>query len=158
MKNAKCISVYVLIFSCLSMLPAIAAEQNVYVGTEACKSCHTEIYERFQKIAHKAHSFASVERMAPQLTEEEIKTCYGCHTTGYGKEGGFVSKEKTPGLANCGCESCHGPGGAHVESEGDPAAIVGKGKIVMEKQCLSCHDERRVGAFNYKPVLHAGAH
>ena len=33
--------------------------------------------------------------------------------------------EATPGLADAGCEVCHGPGSVHAET-GDPAAIKGK--------------------------------
>lgn len=43
------------------------------------------------------------------------------------------------------CESCHGPGAAHVESEGEGGIRVPKGK----EPCLVCHqlDQARPGAF-----------
>ena len=135
--------------------PFSAVAENAYVGTAACKDCHEEQYENFTKFAKKAHSQKSVQIMSSDLTEAELAECYGCHTTGYGKPGGFVSYEKTPHLADAGCEVCHGPGGDHVESGGDAELI--KGKLSMD-DCVSCHNESRVKAFNFKPLLYGGAH
>jgi len=93
--------------------------------------------------------------MANGLTDDEVKTCYACHTTGYGKPGGFVSFEKTPEMANAGCEVCHGPGSEHADSGGDAKLIVLKMKI---SDCEVCHNAERVKAFNFKPMLFGGAH
>ncbi len=135
-----------------------AGEERRYIGSSKCKECHEEIYKVFSANARKAHSFSSIQRMAEQLTEEEIVKCYYCHTTGYGHPGGFVSLEKTGDLANVGCESCHGPGSEHVASGGDSDAIAGKGKISMKETCEKCHNPKRIENFGYRPVIHAGAH
>ena len=129
-------------------------ETAVYVGSAACRECHPDQYERFSAYAKKAHSYDSVAVMKKGLTETEIKACYRCHTTGYGKPGGFVSVERTPHLKNTGCEVCHGPGGVHVDSE-DPDDILAD--VDMES-CVVCHDADRVAAFNFKPMTKAGAH
>ena len=154
------VSVLVLVPAVLAIALAgvVAAGENSYVGSSTCKECHEEIYASFMKNSRKAHSFKSIQRMAGQLTDEEVKECYTCHTTGYGKPGGFVSREKTPDLANLGCETCHGPGSAHVEAGGDSAAIIGQGKISVRESCVRCHNEQRVEGFHYLPVIHAGAH
>jgi len=104
--------------------------------------------------AKKATSFRSIERVRKGLTEEEIKGCYTCHTTGYGTPGGFISAEKTPHLKNAGCEVCHGPGEFHVKSK-DSRYIKRRMKI---EDCEVCHTSERVRAFRYKPMLHGGAH
>ena len=125
-----------------------------YVGSDACMACHEEEYENFTKYARKSHSFQSVLKMKKGLTSDELKGCYVCHTTGYGKPGGFVSLEQTPELQNAGCEVCHGPGGSHVETK-DPDDLIGKVTIDI---CQKCHTQERVTAFRYKPMVHGGAH
>lgn len=125
-----------------------------YIGSLACKTCHEKEYKSFVTHAKKSTSFRSIERVKKELTEEEIKGCYYCHTTGYGKPGGFVSLEKTPHLKNAGCEVCHGPGEFHVK-EKDPSYI--KRRLTTE-DCEVCHTSERVKAFRYKPLIHGGAH
>lgn len=130
-------------------------ETRTYVGSEACADCHPEEYANFSKYSKKANSSHSIKIMASDLTAKEVEECYLCHTTGYGKPGGFESFEKTPELANAGCEVCHGPGSEHVEYGGDPTLIV---RDLSMKDCETCHNEDRVRAFNFKPLLYGGAH
>lgn len=125
-----------------------------YVGAEACKGCHEAEFNKFRTFSKKAHSFESVAIMKKRLTEAEIKKCFECHTTGYGKPGGFKSETETPQLKDLGCEVCHGPGNAHVNT-GDPKAI--KRRLSVE-DCGACHNSERVAAFNFKPLLYGGVH
>ncbi len=125
-----------------------------YIGTEACKSCHFKQYESFITHSRMSRSLEAVEKMKNKITPEELKTCYQCHTTGYGKKGGFVSVQQTPHLKNTGCEVCHGPGKKHVETK-NPSYI--KRKVTL-KTCESCHTEERIRAFRFKPLLYGGAH
>ncbi len=131
------------------------AEKGAYVGSKACKDCHEEQYTTFMKFAKKAKSDHSVQIMASDLSPEEIRSCYPCHTTGYGQPGGFKSYQETPDMGHAGCEVCHGPGAAHVEGGGDPTLI--RRKMSM-KECEVCHNAERVKSFNFKPLLHGGAH
>src|SRR4030042_4080046 len=106
-------AIFILTLSLLIQAP-LAAEQMGnkiprYVGSDACKSCHENEYKNFITYAKKATSFRSIERVRKGLTEEEIKGCYTCHTTGYGKPGGFIRAEKRHYLRNAGCEVCHAP-------------------------------------------------
>lgn len=128
--------------------------QAVYVGSEKCKECHDEQYESYHKYSRKAHSFQSIKKMQPKLTAEEYQSCFECHTTGHGKPGGFVSESQTPELKNAGCETCHGPGSLHAESQ-EPKDIKTK---LSAQDCLTCHNEERVGSFKYRPLIYGGGH
>ncbi len=149
-----CLPASFLLLLILGNTPTGAADEE-YVGTEECSYCHEQEAENYKSFSKKAHSSKSVKIMAPDLTDEEIKECFHCHTTGYGKPGGFVNFEETPDMADAGCEVCHGPGSAHVESGGDPDLIRGKLDI---KECETCHNPERVENFDFKPMLYGGAH
>jgi len=126
----------------------------LYIGSEACKQCHENEYKNFTTYAKKSVSFKSIERVKKGLTEDEIRGCYVCHTTGYGKPGGFIDPEKTPHLKNAGCEVCHGPGEFHVKTRSRKDI---KSHLTI-KDCEGCHISERVRAFRYKPMIHGGAH
>jgi nitrate/TMAO reductase-like tetraheme cytochrome c subunit len=125
-----------------------------YVGTNKCKECHEEQFESYEKYSRKAHSFQSIKKMQSKLTSKEYQKCFECHTTGHGKPGGFVSESQTPNMKNAGCETCHGPGSLHVASE-DPKDI--KSKLTAD-DCMTCHNEERVGSFKYRPLIYGGGH
>ena len=153
-KQSGRLATIVLALTILTPTAGAGEEARVYVGSETCRECHPDHYERFTTHTKKARSYRSVERMKKGLTDGEIAECYRCHTTGYRRPGGFVSAEATPHLRNAGCEVCHGPGSLHADT-GDPADIVAT--IGMES-CEECHDTDRVAAFDFKPLTNAGAH
>lgn len=45
------------------------------------------------------------------MARDEARSCFGCHTTGALRDGGFHPQQAAPGVT---CEECHGPGSAHV--------------------------------------------
>jgi hypothetical protein len=140
---------------CLAIgTPAAGDGQKVYVGPEVCMECHTDQYESYHAFSKKAHSYQSVARMEKKVTADELRACYKCHTTGYGEPGGFVSLAETPQLKNNSCESCHGPGSVHAETE-DPEDVKGTLEVA---DCEACHSTDRVDAFKFKPLLFGGAH
>ena len=143
----------------VSLAPAVDAKPNAaseaaYLGSAACRQCHEQEHDNFIKYSKKAHSRKNVEKMRPKLTKEELAGCYSCHTTGYGKTGGFVSYEKTPQLGDVGCETCHGPGSVHADS-GEASAITRKPDV---ESCLVCHNAERIQNFNFRPLRYSGAH
>ena len=132
----------------------VIAEEKHYVGTTACKECHQDQHESFMTYSKKATSFNDIKKMEKKLTPDEYKDCFKCHTTGYGKNGGFISETQTPDLKNPGCEVCHGPGSLHMETQ-DTEDIVRKMAI---EECRKCHNEARVNAFDFRPLLYSGGH
>ncbi|MCP4663446.1 MAG: hypothetical protein GY856_49280 [bacterium] len=78
------------------------------------------------------------------------ETCLACHTTGYGKPGGFTDPESTPELLGVGCEMCHGAGGTYTQNEYmslknkeyKKADVVGAGMVdqITVEQCQGCHN------------------
>lgn len=125
-----------------------------YVGSSACMNCHEDEYANFTTYAKKSKSYQSIERMKKGLTEKDLENCYRCHTTGYGKPGGFVSEEETPELKNAGCEVCHGPGSLHLVKQ-DKKSI---NAMPTMKVCDRCHTSERLRAFRFRPLIHGGGH
>ena len=74
-----------------------------------------------------------------------VDTCKTCHEELYKKNFENTAHFKTTLHEGHGCESCHGPGSAHVEGGGDVTKIISF--TTMSKQdanarCLSCHGEK----------------
>jgi hypothetical protein len=73
----------------------------------------------------------------------DTRNCFGCHTTGARVGNEIQLKNYEPGVQ---CESCHGPGGAHIDSirNGKPAAGSIRALKGMDPQqsnefCGVCH-------------------
>ncbi|QQS46086.1 MAG: hypothetical protein IPM66_19550 [Acidobacteriota bacterium] len=117
-----------------------------YVLSETCAKCHVSEYETWRKSLH-AVAFAALE------TKRRVydAACVGCHSLGFRKEG-FINIKATPQFANVQCESCHGPGAAHVA---DPKA--GNYRTPSKNEsCLICHDRENSPDFDfdrYWPVI-----
>lgn len=146
--------IVLMIFSQIPLSFSETEELPRYVGSMACQDCHKQEYKNFVTYAKKSTSFQSIVRVKKELTPKEIEGCYYCHTTGFGKPGGFVSETETPYLKNAGCEVCHGPGEFHVKTS-DPDDIHGR---LTARDCEACHTSERVKAFRYKPLIRGGAH
>jgi DmsE family decaheme c-type cytochrome len=70
-------------------------------------------------------------------------TCMTCHDEKLGGTAhGLTSNPRTP-AATHGCESCHGPGKAHVDADGDATKIVNPKTLTPQQAsalCVTCHD------------------
>jgi len=124
-----------------------------FVGSDACESCHSAEFETWASSPH-AHAMTTLEEDGKAGEAE----CQVCHTTGYGKTGGFPADAEPnahPDLARVGCESCHGPGSEHVASKGTkPDSILSLGdkcdSCVILKICGSCHDDANDPGFEFE--------
>jgi len=123
-----------------------------FVGSAKCESCHEPSYEVWKKSGHSDAWDTLVNLDPPRDFNPE---CIACHVIGWNPtlyfpyEHGFLSEAETPQLVDVGCESCHGPGEAHINAE------LGSDKELQEKlrqaavitkeesekrQCMTCHD------------------
>lgn len=107
-----------------------------YVGMEKCKNCHAEHVETYSKWKY-SRNFRVLEMRGKDRDPE----CLRCHTTGYGKPGGFVDIEKTPDMKNVQCEVCHGPASLHVSA---PTVEVHQRTLSIPKNiCTTCHYQHK---------------
>jgi len=117
-----------------------------YVGSKKCKKCHLKIHKNWAKRGHAKAMEKIKDEDLDKTCEVTKKKCLACHVTGFGKEGGWKSKDETPGLAEVGCEACHGPGSDHIAiSKGDLKKLKeAKGdlkiKMAEPEACVFCHN------------------
>lgn len=88
-------------------------EGNRFSGNASCadgSDCHQEVYKKWQSFGH-AHAMETLIEENRQYDPE----CVTCHSVGMLYESGYRSMDRTPDLADVGCEMCHGPGVNHIE-------------------------------------------
>jgi hypothetical protein len=109
-----------------------------YRGFSTCTGCHPEQANAWFQSRH-VEAFHALQEIGFHVEPE----CFECHTTGFGYATGFVSREATPGLANVGCEACHGP----TPEVGPCPAGYGD---VQESTCRACHRDDRSPDFDFE--------
>ena len=174
---------FVLLTIAMFLVGSATAGEPAYVGAKKCKSCHIKQYKSWEQ-THMAQSF---EVLKPGIRPEEKKKagldpaadystdpeCLPCHTTGYGRPGGFESLEATPALVGVQCEACHGPGSEYLakdkmslqNKEYKRADLVATGLVIPNGDtCTStCHNERSPfavpgQAFDFEERKNQGTH
>lgn len=124
-----------------------------FAGSEECRDCHKASHDIWMKSGHAKAWQTLVELDPPRTSDPE---CISCHVVGWDPqryfpyESGFLSEKDTPHLVDVGCESCHGPGMAHVDAEleerGEEVRKKFREALVITKadsekwQCVTCHD------------------
>ena len=122
--------------------PAPPADQE-FIGAKKCSACHFDQYLKWRKTAH-AKSFD----LLPAKYQSDEK-CLKCHTTGFGKPGGFKTAAGKD-MQGTGCEDCHGPGSKHAEiakpfAQSKPTPEQEKlcrdsiWKMLPKNVCVECH-------------------
>lgn len=117
-----------------------------YVGTNKCSGCHAGA-TRFWKGTVHARAWKTLVDGGKQADYK----CVGCHVTGFGQVGGS-SLGFTRNLQDVQCETCHGPGSAHVVGEGNEEPLAIK-RDTPETVCLGCHTEEHSDTFQFDPYL-----
>lgn len=143
-------------------------QQPTYIGSAACKKCHLKQWKSWKE-TKMAHAFDLLKPGAdadnkqkfsldPNEDYSKEERCVKCHTTGYGKPGGYPQVDQIAGnddntkLASdregIQCEDCHGPGSLYNaymtqhEKDYDPAQGKALGLTLPDpdgKSCLACH-------------------
>ena len=155
-----------------------------YVGSDACKKCHFKEH-RYWKKSTKFDALDSLKPTAddnadllakkkaagldPAKDYSTDKTCLPCHSTGYGKTGGFpedATGDLVEAMGQIGCEACHGPGSKYVEHKTKELEANKDAKFTFEgmapmglvepnaELCATCHNEKNPAqpaeAFDYE--------
>lgn len=154
---------------------AQAQKVNHYIGAAKCKLCHSteasgNAYECWTKSKH-AEAFKTLAGDAAKKTGAEKGVtdpakddkCLKCHVTGFGLAEDQFKKgfDRALGVQ---CETCHGPGEAHVTARMAAAgeekpdakgpAKIPEGEIALNadpKFCQGCHNK---DSPNYKPFCY----
>ncbi|MCL4218358.1 MAG: hypothetical protein KJ052_15330 [Candidatus Hydrogenedentes bacterium] len=82
-----------------------------------------------------ATAHATAMKTLLEKRRNRVPACVACHVTGYGTSLGYQLQRPLPTLEHVGCESCHGPGSAHV---GQPIASNIQRRVALEI-CRGCH-------------------
>ena len=128
-----------------------------YAGKDACIACHSAETAHWGRTPH-----AAAWRTLADRGETGNPDCLQCHTTGFGRPGGFADPSAGRALLNVQCEACHGPMGLHVDqAEGGRSVRPDAGLPVRQATCVGCHDPAnspRFDASSYYPVVaHPGS-
>ena len=111
-----------------------------YLGIEICRRCHANFMPRFVSSRH-FRAFETLRRGNASSNAE----CFVCHTTGYGRPGGYdpeTEKKGAPYLRGVQCEACHGPGTMHARD--------GSYVKSARESCRACHTPKWSPDFEFE--------
>ena len=131
----RSIRILLLLFLSALLVVALATAQNAASTAPAAKP--------------KAEAVRGAEPSRSTNAEDYVgtDTCKGCHEAefnSYDHGPHWKTEKNAKGLGWQGCESCHGPGKAHVEGGGDKTKIVRFPDLSAAKAsrvCLDCHEQ-----------------
>lgn len=124
--------------------PAAPPGTARYVGIEACRDCHEDAYTVWARTPH-ARAYRTLEDISKNFN----LSCVGCHVTGYRQPGGSEVVQND-GLRDVQCESCHGPGSAHVDARTDVARRATIRRDTPGEFCATqCHTPENSDHFDY---------
>ena len=104
----------------------ILLDAKGYSGAEFCAVCHSAQHDTWSLTNH-AYAFNTLAEHGSARDAE----CVGCHTAGFGSDGGYDLEARPRHLEGVQCENCHGRGGPHQSPK-----FASKG---FEAACADCH-------------------
>ena len=142
------------------------APKPEFIGADGCKKCHFKQWMSWKKTSM-AKSFETLKPgvvadaktkhgLDPAKDYTKDASCLPCHTTGYGKPGGYPAladgkgwteeeTKRAESRQGVQCESCHGPGSLSAEHKKDHPEykredLMKMGLILADKDaCAQCH-------------------
>ena len=118
-------------------------------GAEACAECHEAEHRGWLETRH-AKALESLKKEG----NESRPSCVRCHGT---RQADAPETELESYRTGVQCESCHGPGEAHIKAKGGKRNIVTLSGLslecIVEPLCASCHDEENDPDFDAKKAL-----
>lgn len=127
MKKPIAAIIFILMFFSLTGVSGSEEKQVLYVGSETCKACHEEVYNKWKSSKHAAE-------FVPE--QENSQVCNECHLNPPG------IPNQSEMVNNIGCEACHGPGEEHISDPEDKAKIVSSNSADI---CGRCHNGNQSG-------------
>lgn len=121
-----------------------AAGRPSFVGTQTCAACHPDAMAFWETTRH-----ARAWQTLVDVQKQGHLDCVGCHLVGWQQPGGVCRLDQTGAWTDVGCESCHGPGSAHI-TDGAPAALVQRADA---QACATCHNAEHSPNFDLKTWL-----
>ena len=135
----------------------LAFDEGVNVGPDACQSCHPAQHAQWSL---SAHSGAMSKLKADD--KDQDASCVRCHATAKKSGPAPSSLEAFHIEGGVSCESCHGPGEAHVKAGGGTENIEGLGEdcpvCVIEAVCTGCHTSEWDPTWNLDDKLPKAGH
>ncbi|MFQ6608666.1 MAG: multiheme c-type cytochrome [Fidelibacterota bacterium] len=106
---------------------------------ELCGNCHPDQWQHWLTTAHAA-SFETLE------SEHKYKApdCLACHTSGFGRDDGYLNYNITASLKTVNCTECHYVPADHLLESG-PHEL----DTIEEETCLRCHDQTNSPSFEF---------
>lgn len=112
--------------------PGDSGVTGKFKGATVCMQCHSNIHTDWAGTLH-SKALETLEAIGQGTNAN----CLGCHTVGFGEEGGYVDRATTNSLAGVQCENCHGAAAEHAMNASDESL---RPKIsIMADVCGQCH-------------------
>ena len=109
-----------------------------FIANNDCAVCHNKIFKHWEGTGH-----ASAYETLVKAEHEYDPECVECHVIGLNYFTGFETMESTPELKGVGCESCHGAGSDHKETQSKDY-----GRVSVEN-CEICHNDEHSPNFEF---------
>ena len=151
----------------MSVATAAGDEEFSYIGSKKCKMCHSKWYKSWETTTHaKAFEILKPGERKEAKEKHELdpakdyttdESCLACHTTGFGKKGGYAvpdaadekAVKKMAKLEGIGCECCHGPGKEYAKLHK---------KIKKEKRKYKSEENYALGMTKIEEAICTGCH